>query len=103
MWCDWLLCSTPPLYPLSLILCLSVHTIIVLHLEERRHEWSTGKVTRGLRDKNQPDFYLRRVPGADGSRLLLPSNQEKKDEGCNVAAEIDSHRNLFLYQLRHTA
>lgn len=62
-------------------------------------EGRTGKVTRGLRDKNQADFYLGRAPGADSSRLLLPSNREKRDEGCNVAARIDSRHNLFLSAL----
>ena len=62
-------------------------------------DWRTGEVTRGPRDKNQADFYLGRAPGAGSSRLLLPSNQEKKDEGHNVAARIDSRHNLFLSAL----
>lgn len=52
---------------------------------EGREEWRTGKVTRGLGDKNQPDFYLGRAPGAGSSGLLLPGNQEKRDEGCGSA------------------
>lgn len=68
-------------------------------MEENEMEWRTGKVTRGLRDKNQADFYLGRAPGAASSRLLLPSNQEKRDEGCNMAARIDSRHNLFLSAL----
>lgn len=54
---------------------------------------------RGVRDKNQADFYLGRAPGAGSSRLVLPSNQEKRDEGCNVAVRIDSRHNLFLSAL----
>lgn len=53
----------------------------------------------GLRDKKQADFYLGQAPGTDSGGLLLPSNQEEGDEGCNVAARIDSNHNLFLSAL----
>lgn len=90
----------PPKHPASPV--CSMHAITVLHLKKKGgggKEWRTGKVTKGLRDKNQADFYLGRAPGAGSSRILLPSNQEKRDEGCNVAAGMDSRHNLFLSAL----
>ncbi len=91
---------SPPPSSLPAPLVSSMHAITVLHWEsgwkrERREEWRTGKVMSGLEDKNQADFYLGWAPG----RLLLPSNQEGRDEGCKVAAQIDSRHNLLLSAL----
>lgn len=105
MRCDWLLCSSSPFHPPPPYPCLSGvlnachYSPLVRGKGERREKWRTGQVMRGLRDKSQPDFYLGLAPGAGSSRLLLPSNQEKRDEVCYVAAQIDSRHNLFLSAL----
>lgn len=75
---------TPPLsLPLLHAQCMPLQS-----LTKRGGKRRTGQVMRGLRDKNQPDFYLGRAPGAgsssSSSRPPLPSNHEKRDEFCNM-------------------